>query len=99
MASAAPQQAAQPASAPRSKKYDPTKPHITEQPMTIHNWYKHINWINVTLILFVPLYGIIAAFWTPLQWKTAVWAVVYYFMTGLGITAGKLLITALLSGG
>jgi stearoyl-CoA desaturase (delta-9 desaturase) len=67
--------------------------------MTIHNWYKHINWINVTLILFVPLYGIIAAFWTPLQWKTAVWAVVYYFMTGLGITAGKLLITALLSGG
>ena len=32
--------------------------------------------------------GLISAFWTPLHWQTAVWAVVYYFWTGLGITAG-----------
>src|SRR5271167_4903592 len=73
----------------RNKKYDPKKPHITEEPITSANWYKHVNWLNVTLIVGIPVYGMIQAYWTPLQWKTAVWAVAYYFMTGLGITAGK----------
>merc|ERR1712137_1281292 len=35
-----------------------------------------------------PLMGCVAAFWTPLKWQTALWAVIYYFWTGLGITAG-----------
>jgi hypothetical protein len=73
---------------PTRKKYDPKKPHITEEPITRSNWYKHVNWLNVTLIVGVPIYGLIAAYWTPLQLKTAIWAVAYYFMTGLGITAG-----------
>lgn len=30
----------------------------------------------------------ISTYWVPLQFKTAVWSVVYYFNTGLGITAG-----------
>ncbi len=64
------------------------KPHITETPLTKANWYKHVNWVNTTFIVGVPLAGCIMAFWTPLQWKTAVWAVAYYFMTGMGITAG-----------
>ena len=72
----------------RNKKYDPKKPHITEEPITGANWYKHINWLNVTLIVALPIYGLVAAYWTPLQLKTAIWAVAYYFMTGLGITAG-----------
>ena len=74
----------------RNPKYDPKKPHITEEPITAANWYKHINWLNVVMIIGIPLYGMIMAYWTPLQWKTAVWAFAYYFMTGLGITAGKL---------
>lgn len=56
--------------------------------MTRANWYKHVNWINVTFIIFLPMYGLISAYWVPLQWKTAVWALAYYFCTGLGITAG-----------
>jgi hypothetical protein len=72
----------------RNKKYDPKKPHITEEAITSANWYKHVNWLNVTLIIGVPIYGMIQAYWTPLQWKTAVFAFVYYFLTGLGITAG-----------
>jgi stearoyl-CoA desaturase (delta-9 desaturase) len=76
----------------RNKKYDPKKPHITEEPITKTNWYKHVNWLNVTLIVGLPIYGLIAAYWTPLQLKTAIWAVAYYFMTGLGITAGKLML-------
>ncbi|KAI9833560.1 MAG: stearoyl-CoA 9-desaturase [Phylliscum demangeonii] len=72
----------------RKSRHDPSKPHITELPMTRHNWYQHVNWLNVLFIAGVPLYGCVQAFWTPLRWQTAIWAVLYYFMTGLGITAG-----------
>lgn len=65
--------------------------HITESPITAANWYKHVNWLNVTLIVGIPIYACIQAFWVPLQWRTAIFAIVYYFMTGLGITAGKVL--------
>lgn len=72
----------------RNPKYDAKKPHITELPMTASNWYKHVNWLNVTLIIGVPVYGMIMSYWTPLHWKTGIFAFCYYFMTGLGITAG-----------
>ena len=80
---------AKPSEPNRNPKYDPKKkPHITEEPITRANWYKHVNWLNITLIVGVPIYGMIAAYWTPLQLKTALFAFAYYFMTGLGITAG-----------
>ena len=71
-----------------NNKYDAKKPHITEEPITRVNWYKHVDWLNATFIVSIPLYGLIQAYWTPLQWQTAIWAIAYYFMTGLGITAG-----------
>jgi stearoyl-CoA desaturase (delta-9 desaturase) len=70
------------------------KTHISEQPMTLSNWYKHINWLNCTFILFVPLVGCIFAYWTPLRLYTAIFAIVYYFNAGLGITAGPSLPTS-----
>ena len=72
----------------RNKSYDPRKPHIADTKLNSTNWYLHVNWLNTTLIVGVPLMGCVAAFWTPLYWQTALWSVVYYFMTGLGITAG-----------
>lgn len=33
--------------------------------------------LNVTLIVLIPLFGCLQAIWTPLQWRTAVFAVVY----------------------
>ncbi len=89
---------AKPSEPVRNKKYDPKKPHITEEPITKFNWYKHVNWLNVTLIVGLPIYGLVAAYWTPLQLKTAIWAIAYYFMTGLGITAGTLRISAIAFG-
>lgn len=71
-----------------NKTLDAKKPHISDEPMTMKNWHRHINWLNTTFILFVPLCGLISTYWVPLQYKTAIWAVVYYFNTGLGITAG-----------
>ncbi|KAL8714721.1 MAG: hypothetical protein Q9225_006504 [Loekoesia sp. 1 TL-2023] len=78
---------ANPSEPNRSRTYRPNEPHITESPITKANWYKHVNWLNVTLIVGIPLYGCIQAIWTTLQWKTALWAIAYYYMTGLGITA------------
>jgi hypothetical protein len=89
-ASQQPSPMAKPSEPNRNKKYDPKKPHITDEAITSANWYKHVNWLNVTLIVGIPIYGMIQAYWTPLQWKTAVFAVAYYFATGLGITAGKI---------
>lgn len=64
------------------------KLHISEQPITLCNWHRHVNWINTALILIIPVFGCIAAFYTHLRLSTAVWAIIYYFWTGLGITAG-----------
>ena len=72
----------------RKANYDPKKKHITEYPMTKKNWYKHVNWLNVFMIVGIPLYGCVQAYWVPLKLKTALFAVLYYFCTGLGITAG-----------
>lgn len=72
----------------RNKSYDPKNAHITEQQITRSNWYKHVNWLNIVLILGVPFIGCVKAATTPLQLWTAVFAVAYYFATGLGITAG-----------
>ena len=80
---------AKPSEPNRSRTYDPKKPHITDQPITKKNWYKHVNWLNVYLIVGIPLAGCVAAFWTPVYLKTALFAIAYYFATGLGITAGK----------
>lgn len=62
--------------------------HISDQPITRKNWHKHVNWLNVVMILGLPSCGLIAAMWTPLYLKTAIFAIAYYFATGLGITAG-----------
>lgn len=75
--------------ASRPRATETKKVHIADTKMTRQNWHKHVNWLNVVLILGVPLSGCIQAFWVPLQLKTAIWAVIYYFFTGLGITAGK----------
>jgi stearoyl-CoA desaturase (delta-9 desaturase) len=71
-----------------NKQMDLKKPHITELPITWSNWYKHVSWLNVYFILVVPFAGCVAAYFTPLRFYTALFSVIYYFNTGLGITAG-----------
>ncbi|KAK9468635.1 hypothetical protein V1512DRAFT_219869 [Lipomyces arxii] len=62
--------------------------HISEQPYTFSNWYKHLNWLNITLVIIIPIIGCTSAVFTPLCGKTAVLAILYYFATGMSITAG-----------
>lgn len=65
--------------------------HISDQPFTWTNWFQHINWLNTFFVIIIPLYGFIGAYYVPLHPYTALFAVFYYFNTGLGITAGTLL--------
>ncbi|KAM0753685.1 putative stearoyl-CoA 9-desaturase [Meredithblackwellia eburnea MCA 4105] len=57
-------------------------------PITLKNWYKEINVISTLALTIVPALAFYGALTTKVQLKTAIWAVVYYFYTGLGITAG-----------
>lgn len=66
--------------------------HISEVPMTWNNWHEHMNWFNITLGLIVPLLGLFSTLYVPLMTKTGLFAVFYYFNTGLGITAGEYLL-------
>lgn len=72
----------------RSKQYDLKKVHITETPITWTNWYRHVNWLNTFFIFGVPIIGFVAAYYHPLNRWTFLFSVIYYFNTGLGITAG-----------
>lgn len=64
------------------------KPHIADTPMTWKNWHQHVSWLSFWFVLVMPLYGFIQAFWVPLHLETVIWAIAYYFITGLAITAG-----------
>jgi stearoyl-CoA desaturase (delta-9 desaturase) len=77
----------------RSKtKDDPERVHIADTPMTWSNIHLHINWLNTTLIVIIPIIGFISAYWIPLHLYTGIWAVILYFNTGLGITAGEFVV-------
>ncbi|KAG9307020.1 hypothetical protein G9A89_003071 [Geosiphon pyriformis] len=61
---------------------------ILEEPITFKNWYKHVNWLHAILLSSTPLIALYGIFSTPIQTKTLIWSIVFYYMSGLGITAG-----------
>ncbi|KAJ8508620.1 hypothetical protein ONZ45_g9109 [Pleurotus djamor] len=63
----------------------------TQKPLPPFQWSNlldEINWISVLLLTIPPLIGVFGAATTPLRRETFWFAVFYYFVTGLGITAG-----------
>ncbi|GAA6007440.1 stearoyl-CoA 9-desaturase [Rhodotorula paludigena] len=57
-------------------------------PITWRTLPSNINVISTLALTVVPALAIYGALTTPLKWQTALWSVIYYFFTGLGITAG-----------
>ena len=57
-------------------------------PISWSNWYKEVNWPQATLLCLEPLVALYGLFTTTLMWQTVVFAVIWYFLTGFGITAG-----------
>ncbi|KAF7973851.1 hypothetical protein HWV62_14148 [Athelia sp. TMB] len=57
-------------------------------PVTLENFLSELNWLNVVILCVTPVLGVVGVCYTHLQWKTAAFSVFYYYLTGLGITAG-----------
>ncbi|KAG1152593.1 hypothetical protein G6F37_005381 [Rhizopus arrhizus] len=63
-------------------------PPLFDKPVTSKNWHQFVNWPQSILLLSTPLIALYGIFTTELTRKTLIWAIGYYFITGLGITAG-----------
>jgi len=57
-------------------------------PVTWKNLIFNIQWISFLAITITPSLAIYGMLTTPFNQKTFIWSIVYYFITGLGITAG-----------
>jgi stearoyl-CoA desaturase (delta-9 desaturase) len=57
-------------------------------PITWRTFHKEINVVSTIALTLVPALALYGALTTPLLRQTLIWAVVYYYFTGLGITAG-----------
>ncbi|KAI0305122.1 delta9-fatty acid desaturase [Multifurca ochricompacta] len=57
-------------------------------PVTWNNWWKELNYLSLAILVVAPSIALYGAFTTKLRWETAVFASFYYFVTGVGITAG-----------
>ncbi|KAK9766869.1 stearoyl-CoA 9-desaturase [Basidiobolus ranarum] len=49
---------------------------------------KKLNWTHTIFVVFTPLISLYGIWTTPIQKPTLIWSVIYYFVTGLGITGG-----------
>ncbi|CCM02507.1 uncharacterized protein FIBRA_04609 [Fibroporia radiculosa] len=57
-------------------------------PVSWNNWWKELNYLSLSILTITPSIALWGAFHVKLRWETAIWSVFYYFVTGLGITAG-----------
>lgn len=64
-------------------------PPLLDEPITKDNWYKVINWLHLILLTSTPIAAIYGMATTKLETPTLIWSIVWYFATGLGITAGE----------
>jgi stearoyl-CoA desaturase (delta-9 desaturase) len=53
-------------------------------PIGWDNWWRELEYVSCAVIIGLPLIALYGFLTVPLQRKTAVWAVAYYFITGLG---------------
>jgi stearoyl-CoA desaturase (delta-9 desaturase) len=65
---------------------NPEMPPLFDEPTTLQNFTKHVNWFQSILLISTPLLAMWGAYNTPLQSKTLVWTLFFYFVTGLGNT-------------
>jgi len=53
-------------------------------PVTWDNLLKNLNYLSLAILTITPSIALYGAFTTNLRWKTAAFAIFYYFVTGLG---------------
>lgn len=52
-------------------------------------WYRKVAWVPFINLVVLPSCGLISTFWVRLEWKTAVFSLVYLVSIYLCVTAGK----------
>ena len=52
--------------------------------ITWSNVLQELNYLSLSIVTITPALAIYGAFTTELNRKTAIWSVIYYFITGLG---------------
>nr|BAJ04704.1 delta9-fatty acid desaturase [Gelatoporia subvermispora] len=57
-------------------------------PISWDNWWKELNYISVMVLTITPAISIWGLCTQKLRWETFLFSVFYYYVTGLGITAG-----------
>ena len=55
-------------------------------PIGWNNWWRELNYLSLSILTITPTIALIGAYYTRLRWETAVWSVLYYFVTGLGMS-------------
>lgn len=55
-------------------------------PITMSNVLQNINWVSSGAVTVTPAIAIWGLFNVKLTWATLVWGVIYYFITGLGMS-------------
>lgn len=53
-------------------------------PITLGNLFQNLQWLTVAILTITPAIALWGMFHVKLRWETAVWSVLYYFITGLG---------------
>lgn len=53
-------------------------------PVTWENLFQELNYLSLSILTITPAIAIYGAFTTELKWQTGLFAVFYYFVTGLG---------------
>ncbi|KAH7026950.1 hypothetical protein BKA57DRAFT_142398 [Linnemannia elongata] len=64
-------------------------PPLFPEKLTITNIWKYLDYKHVLGLGLTPLIALYGLLTTEIQTKTLIWSIVYYYATGLGITAGK----------
>ncbi|KAG0303236.1 hypothetical protein BGZ97_001994 [Linnemannia gamsii] len=71
---------------------DPLKhqelPPLFPEKVTILNIWKYLDYKHVVALGVTPLIALYGLLTTEIQRKTLIWSIIYYYATGLGITAG-----------
>ncbi|KAI0728866.1 delta9-fatty acid desaturase [Fomitopsis betulina] len=57
-------------------------------PITRQTLLSEIKWLDSSILFITPAIALWGILNVNLRWETAIWSVIYYFITGLGITAG-----------
>ncbi|KAF9364535.1 hypothetical protein BGX34_001253 [Mortierella sp. NVP85] len=68
-------------------KHDELPPLFPEK-ITVFNIWKYLDYKHVFALGLTPLIALYGLLTTEIQTKTLIWSIVYYYATGLGITAG-----------